>query len=69
MNDKQLEFFRQKLTNWKLDLLDEAIDTKDNLSFNIYSTKKAKENYDPDTGSIGACEQNEKCNGKREKIK
>ena len=32
MNDKQLEFFRQKLTNWKLDLLDEAIDTKDNLS-------------------------------------
>ena len=38
-------------------------DTKDNLSFNIYSTKKAKENYDPDTGSIGACEQNEKCNG------
>ena len=32
MNDKQLEFFRQKLTTWKLDLLDEAIDTKDNLS-------------------------------------
>ena len=32
MNDKQLEFFRQKLTNWKLDLLDEATDTKDNLS-------------------------------------
>jgi hypothetical protein len=24
MNDKQLEFFRQKLTNWKLDLLGEA---------------------------------------------
>ena len=32
MNDKQLEFFRQKLNNWKLDLLDEATDTKDNLS-------------------------------------
>ena len=32
MNEKQLEFFRQKLTNWKLDLLDEAIETKDNLS-------------------------------------
>ena len=32
MNDKQLEFFRQKLTNWKLELLDEAIETKDNLS-------------------------------------
>ena len=32
MNDKQLEFFRQKLTNWKIDLLDEATDTKDNLS-------------------------------------
>ena len=32
MNDKQLEFFRQKLTNWKLNLLDEATDTKDNLS-------------------------------------
>ena len=32
MNDKQLEFFRQKLTCWKLDLLDEAIETKDNLS-------------------------------------
>ena len=32
MNDKQLEFFRQKLTNWKLELLDEATDTKDNLS-------------------------------------
>ena len=32
MNDKQLEFFRQKLTSWKLDLLDEAIETKDNLS-------------------------------------
>jgi DnaK suppressor protein len=32
MNDRQLEFFRQKLTNWKLDLLDEASDTKDNLS-------------------------------------
>ena len=32
MNDNQLEFFRQKLTSWKLDLLDEAIETKDNLS-------------------------------------
>ena len=32
MNDRQLEFFRQKLTNWKLDLLEEASDTKDNLS-------------------------------------
>jgi DnaK suppressor protein len=32
MNDKQLEFFRQKLLNWKLELLEEATDTKDNLS-------------------------------------
>ena len=32
MNDRQLEFFRQKLTNWKLDLLEEASGTKDNLS-------------------------------------
>ena len=32
MNDQQLEFFRQKLLNWKLELLEEAIDTKGNLS-------------------------------------
>ena len=32
MNEKQLEFFRQKLLNWKSELLEEAIDTKDNLS-------------------------------------
>ena len=32
MNDKQLEFFRQKLLNWKLELLEEATDTKGNLS-------------------------------------
>ena len=32
MNEKQLEFFRQKLLNWKYDLLDEANDTKDTLS-------------------------------------
>ena len=28
MNEKQLEFFRQKLLNWKLELLEEATDTK-----------------------------------------
>ena len=32
MNDNQLEFFRQKLLNWKSELLEEAMDTKDNLS-------------------------------------
>ena len=32
MSEKQLEFFRQKLTLWRLNLLDEATDTKDNLS-------------------------------------
>ena len=32
MNERQLEFFRQKLLNWKYDLLDEANDTKDTLS-------------------------------------
>ena len=32
MNEKQLEFFRQKLLNWKLELLEEATDTKGNLS-------------------------------------
>ena len=37
-------------------------DTKDKLSFNIYSTEIARENYDLDTGIIGACEENEECN-------
>lgn len=32
MNEMQLEYFRQKLLNWKYDLLDEANDTKDTLS-------------------------------------
>ena len=32
MNENQLEFFRKKLLNWKNELLDEAIDTKDSLS-------------------------------------
>jgi DnaK suppressor protein len=32
MNDKQLEFFRQELLTWRLKLLEEATDTKDNLS-------------------------------------
>ena len=32
MNDNQLEFFRQKLLNWKSELLEEAMDTKDDLS-------------------------------------
>ena len=32
MNERQLEFFRQKLLNWKYDLLDEANDIKDTLS-------------------------------------
>ena len=32
MNERQLEYFRQKLLNWKYDLLDEANDTKDTLS-------------------------------------
>ena len=32
MNDNQLEYFRQKLLNWKSELLEEALDTKDNLS-------------------------------------
>ncbi len=32
MNKNQLEFFRQKLLIWKSELLNEAIDTKDDLS-------------------------------------
>jgi DnaK suppressor protein len=32
MNENQLEFFRQKLLNWKIELLEEASDTKGNLS-------------------------------------
>jgi DnaK suppressor protein len=32
MNEKQLEFFRQKLLAWKLELFEEAVDTKDSLS-------------------------------------
>ena len=32
MNDNQLEYFRQKLLNWKLELLEEATDTKGSLS-------------------------------------
>jgi DnaK suppressor protein len=32
MNDNQLEFFRKKLLIWKSELLEEALDTKDNLS-------------------------------------
>ena len=32
MNDKQLEFFRQKLLTWRVDLVEDASDTKDNLS-------------------------------------
>ena len=32
MNEKQLEFFRQKLIDWKNELLDEASFTKDDLS-------------------------------------
>ncbi len=32
MNEYQLEFFRKKLLNWKLELLEEATDTKDDLS-------------------------------------
>ena len=32
MNDNQLEFFRQKLLIWKSELLEEALDTKGNLS-------------------------------------
>ena len=32
MNESQLEFFRQKLLNWKNELLDEANFTKDDLS-------------------------------------
>ena len=32
MNDNQLEFFRQKLLIWKKELLNEASDTKDDLS-------------------------------------
>jgi DnaK suppressor protein len=32
MSETQLEFFRQKLVEWKSNLLDEATDTKDNLS-------------------------------------
>ena len=32
MNENQLEFFRQKLLIWKSELLNEATDTKDDLS-------------------------------------
>ena len=32
MNDNQLEYFRQKLLNWKLELLEEATETKGSLS-------------------------------------
>ena len=32
MNDNQLEFFRQELITWRLNLLEDATDTKDNLS-------------------------------------
>ena len=32
MNDNQLEFFRQALITWRLNLLEDATDTKDNLS-------------------------------------
>ena len=32
MNDNQLEFFRQELLTWRLNLLEDATDTKDNLS-------------------------------------
>ena len=32
MNENQLEFFRQKLLNWKIELLEEASGTKGNLS-------------------------------------
>ena len=32
MNDNQLEYFRQKLINWKSELLEEATDTKGTLS-------------------------------------
>ena len=32
MNDNQLEYFRQKLLNWKSELLEEATDTKGSLS-------------------------------------
>ena len=32
MNDKQSEFFRQKLLTWRSELIEEATDTKDNLS-------------------------------------
>ena len=32
MNDKQSEFFRQKLLTWRGELIEDASDTKDNLS-------------------------------------
>ena len=32
MNEYQIEFFRKKLLNWKLELLEEATDTKGSLS-------------------------------------
>ena len=38
-------------------------ETKDELSFNIYSTTIAKENYNAETGMIGECDENEECNG------
>lgn len=31
MNDMQLEYFRNKLTNWKLELIDESRETLDHL--------------------------------------
>ncbi|MCW1919532.1 RNA polymerase-binding protein DksA [Rhodobacter sp. KR11] len=31
MNDRQLEYFRRKLVNWKQDLLDQSAETIDNL--------------------------------------
>ena len=38
-------------------------ETKDEVSFNIYSTTVAKDNYNSETGVIGECEENEECNG------
>ncbi len=32
MNDRQLEYFRRKLMNWKQELLDQSAETIDNLS-------------------------------------
>jgi hypothetical protein len=38
-------------------------ETKEVLSFNFYNTKIAKENFNPETGTIGPCEGKEECNG------